>query len=417
VSKLRVEIPEPIVPVLFSPARYKVLYGGRGSAKSWSVARALLVKGLERPLRILCAREFQNSIQDSVHALLADQIRGMGLDGHYEIQRARIVGRNGTTFGFEGLRHNIASIKSYEGADICWVEEAQTVSKESWDILVPTIRKPESEIWVTFNPELDSDETWRRFVVSPPPNAKVLKVNWDANPWFPDVLAAEKDHLKATDPDAYLTVWEGHCRQVLEGAIYANEIRAATEDERITRVPYDKAKPVDVYFDIGWADYTSAWFGQWVGQEFHLIDYMQGHLKPWSAYMADMQKRGYVYRTVWLPHDAQAKELGTGKSIEDQTRAAGYRTMIAPQLSVLDGINAARELFNRCWFDAEKCADGLQCLRRYRWDKDETRGGFKRAPLHDEFSHGADAFRYAAVSAKRDVKAAPIKYPANNGII
>lgn len=396
---------------LFQPARYKVAYGGRGSAKSWSIARALLILGAERPLRVLCAREFQNSIQDSVHALLSDQIRALGLDAHYEIQRARIVGTNGTTFGFEGLRHNITSIKSYEGADVCWVEEAQTVSKESWDILVPTIRKPESEIWVSFNPELDTDETYRRFVMHPPPNAVVAKVNYSENPWFPEVLDAERLHLKQTDPDAYLTVWEGHCRQVLDGAIYASEIRAATEANRIASVPYDKTKPVDVYFDIGWADYTSAWFGQWIGQEFHLIDYMQGHLRPWSSYMADMQKRGYVYRTIWLPHDARAKELGSGKSIEDQTRAAGYRTLIAPQLSVLDGINAARELFNRCWFDAEKCADGLQCLRRYRWDRDEQRGGWKRSPLHDEWSHGADAFRYAAVSSKRDVKAAPIKYP------
>jgi phage terminase large subunit len=412
VSSLTVEFPEKIVPVLFNPARYKVLYGGRGSAKSWSIARALLILGSNKPLRILCAREFQNSIQDSVHALLSDQVRALGLDGHYEIQRTKLIGRNGTTFGFEGLRHNIASIKSYEGADIVWVEEAQTVSKESWDVLIPTIRKVDSEIWVSFNPELDSDDTWKRFVVNPPASAVVAKVNWDDNPWFPDVLLAEKDDLKARDPDAYLTVWEGHCRQVLDGAIYATEIRKATEDERITRVPVDRAKPVDVYFDIGWADYTSAWFGQWIGQEFHLVDYMQGHLRAWSDYMADMQKRGYVYRTVWLPHDAAAKELGTGKSIVDQTRAAGYRVQVVPALPITDGINAARELFNRCWFDEQKCADGLQCLRRYRWDKDDANGGFKRRPLHDEFSHGADAFRYAAIASKRDVKAQPLKYPS-----
>jgi phage terminase large subunit len=139
---------------------------------------------------------------------------------------------------------------------------------------------------------------------------------------------------------------------------------------------------------------------------------MQGHLKPWSEYMADMGRRGYVYRTVWLPHDAQAKSLGTGKSIEDQTRAAGYRTMIVPSLSVLDGINAARELFNRMWFDEARCADGLQCLRRYRWDVDAQRGGFKRTPLHDVYSHGADAIRYAAIASKREVKVAPLKYPA-----
>jgi phage terminase large subunit len=339
------------------------------------------------------------------------------LADRYEIQRTRILGRNGTSFGFEGLRHNVASIKSYEGADICWVEEAQTVSKESWDTLVPTIRKAGSEIWASFNPELDTDESWRRFVLSPPPGAVVAKVNWDDNPWFPDVLDAERRHLKETDPDAYLTVWEGNCRQTLEGAIYATEIRRATEEERIGKVPVDKTKPVEVYFDLGWADYTSAWFGQWVGQQFRLIDYMQGHLRPWSSYMADMQSRGYVLRTIWLPHDAQAKQLGTGKSIEDITRAAGFNVRIVPQISVLDGINAAREMFNRCWFDEVRCADGLQCLRRYRWDKDDIRGGFKRNPLHDEYSHGADAFRYAAV-ASRDGggKAAPLKY-SNAGIV
>jgi len=415
-SELTVKFPEKIVPVLFSPARYKVLYGGRGSGKSWSIARALLVQGTHKPLRILCAREFQNSIQDSVHALLSDQIRAMGMEGFYEIQRNRITGRNGTSIGFEGLRHNVTSIKSYEGADVCWVEEAQTVSKESWDILVPTIRKPNSEIWVSFNPELDSDETWRRFVVSPPPGAAVAKVNYSDNPWFPAVLDAERLHAKDSDPDGYLTTWEGHCRQTLDGAIYATEIRQATESDRIARVPVDKTKPIDVYFDIGWADYTSAWLGQWVGQEFRMVDYLQGHLRPWSSYLQELQAKGFVYKTIWLPHDAVAKQLGTGKSIEDMTRAAGFNVRIVPNMSILDGINAAREMFHRVWFDADKCADGLQCLRRYRWDKDDVRGGFKRAPLHDQYSHGADAFRYAAVASKQGTKAAPLKYQ-NAGII
>lgn len=414
---LTVEFPETIVSVLFGgPARYRVLYGGRGSGKSWAAARALLIKGAQKPLRILCAREFQNSIQDSVHALLADQIRAMGMEGFYEVQRNKIIGANGTTFGFEGLRHNITSIKSYEGADLAWCEEAQTISKTSWDVLIPTIRKPESEIWVTFNPELDTDDTWTRFVVNPPTAAVVAKVNWDDNPWFPAVLDVERTDLQARDPDAYLTVWEGHCRQTLDGAIYATEIRAATEADRIARVPVDKTKPVDVYFDIGWADYTSAWLGQWVGQEFRMVDYMQGHLRPWSSYLQELQAKGYVYKTIWLPHDAVAKQLGTGKSIEDMTRAAGYNVRIVPNMSILDGINAAREMFNRVWFDAEKCADGLQCLRRYRWDKDDVRGGFKRTPLHDQYSHGADAFRYAAVASKQGTKAAPLKY-SNAGVI
>ena len=151
--------------VLFDKARYKILYGGRGGAKSWGVARALLVLGAKKPMRILCAREFMTSMKDSVHKLLSDQITEMGLLGFYEITQATIRGLNGTEFAFVGLKNNVANVKSYEGIDICWVEEAQTVSKTSWNVLIPTIRKEQSEIWVTFNPELESDETYQRFVV------------------------------------------------------------------------------------------------------------------------------------------------------------------------------------------------------------------------------------------------------------
>src|SRR5262249_34934282 len=155
-------------------------------------------------LRILCAREFQNSIADSVHRLLSDQVAALGLTGHYDVLQTAIRGRNGTEFRFEGLRHNVTKIKSYEGVDICWVEEAQSVSKESWDTLIPTIRNDGSEIWVTFNPELEEDETYRRFVVAPPKDSLVVKIGWQDNPWFPATLRAEKDDLRVRDPDAYL---------------------------------------------------------------------------------------------------------------------------------------------------------------------------------------------------------------------
>ncbi len=169
---------------LFEPARYKVAYGGRGGAKSWGFARALLILGAQKNLTILCAREFQSSIKDSVHALLAAQVHDLGLDWFYETQEKTIIGKNGTNFIFAALRHNVDSIKSKEGIDICWVEEAVTVSKNSWDKLIPTIRKPGSEIWISFNPELDTDETYKRFIKNSPPGAVVKKVNWSDNPWF-----------------------------------------------------------------------------------------------------------------------------------------------------------------------------------------------------------------------------------------
>jgi phage terminase large subunit len=198
---------------LFEPHRYKVAHGGRGGAKSWGFARALLIKAGMARLRVLCARELQISIQDSVHKLLGEQIQSMGLASFYDVQQASIRGSNGSEFIFSGLRSNITRIKSMEGVDICWVEEAQTVSEESWSVLVPTIRKDASEIWVSFNPDLDSDPTYKRFIVDPPPGACVVEIGWQDNPWLPDVLKEEKDYLYRIDSEAAAHVWGGKTRR------------------------------------------------------------------------------------------------------------------------------------------------------------------------------------------------------------
>ena len=380
---------------LFDKARYKVYYGGRGAGKSHSAAKALLILGAKSQIRVLCAREYQTSIKDSVHKLLCDQIELMNLHGFYEITQSSIRGKNGSEFAFVGLKNNVANVKSYEGVDYCWVEEAQTVSRHSWNTLIPTIRKEGSEIWITFNPELETDETYQRFVVRPPEQAVVQKINWSDNPWFPEVLALEKDSLKSRDPSAYQTVWEGLCRLTVDGAIFANEMQVAELDDRITKVNYDPTKPVHAIFDLGWADSTAIWFLQFVGMETRLIRYHEDSQKTISHYLALMQTYGYMYDTLWLPHDAQNKTLASnGKSIEEIVRAAGYKTRIIERTPVADSINAARTIFRNCWFDRENCYDGLQCLRHYRYDVDPETGQFSRQPLHDIYSHGADAFRY-----------------------
>jgi phage terminase large subunit len=381
---------------LFQPekSRYRVLYGGRGGAKSWGVARALLIKGAQRPLRILCAREFQTSIRDSVHKLLCDQIIDLRLDGFYEITQSSIRGKNGTEFSFVGLKNNVANVKSYEGVDVCWVEEAQTTSRLSWNVLIPTIRKQDSEIWVTFNPELETDETYQRFVIHPPANSVVTKINWSDNPWFPEALDLEKNALRDRDPESYNTVWEGICRQSVDGAVFAREMQMADLEQRITKVVYDPTKPVHAVFDLGWSDATAIWFVQWIGMETRLIRYHEDSQKTISEYLAKMQTYGYVYDTLWLPHDAENKTLAAaGRSIDQIVRAAGYKTKIIPRTPVVDSINAARTLFRNCWFDRENCADGLQCLRHYRFDVDPDTKAFSKNPVHDEYSHGADAFR------------------------
>ena len=381
--------------MLFEPCRYKVLYGGRGGAKSWGVARALLVIGVKKPTRVLCAREFQNSIGQSVHKLLSDQIFALKLESFYEITQNSIRGKNGTEFAFVGLKNNVTNIKSFEGVDLCWVEEAQSVSKTSWNILIPTIRKEQSEIWITFNPELESDETFQRFVVSPPENCKVEKINWSDNPWFPDTLRLEKEALFSRDREAYNTVWEGLCRQTVDGAIFAKEMTIAELDGRICNVPYDPIKPVHAVFDLGWADATAIWFVQFISQEVRLIRYYENNQETIAHYLAKIQSYGYVIDTLWLPHDAGNKTLSSnGRSIEEIVRAAGYNTRVIERTPIVDSINAARMMFNRCWFDRNNTHDGLQCLRHYRYDVDPDTKQFSQKPLHDNYSHGADAFRY-----------------------
>jgi len=390
---------------LFKKSRYKVAYGGRGGAKSWGIARALLILGAKSPLRILCAREFMTSMRDSVHKLLSDQIESLGLLGFYEITQASIRGKNGTEFSFVGLKNNIANVKSYEGVDICWVEEAQTVSRLSWNVLIPTIRKEGSEIWVSFNPELETDETYQRFVANPPADSITMKVNWYDNPWFPETLKLEKDSLKIRDEEAYNQVWEGLCRQTVDGAIFAKEMQQAEKEGRICRVAYDATKPVHAVFDLGWSDSTAIWFLQFVGMETRLIRYIEDSQKTISYYLATMQTYGYVYDTIWLPHDAENKTLAAaGRTIDDIVRAAGYKTKIMPRVPVLDSINAARTIFPTCYFDREHTADGLACLRHYRYEVDPDTGQFSRNPLHDHYSHGADAFRYIALMIKEPVK-------------
>lgn len=163
-------------------------------------------------------------------------------------------------------------------------------------------------------------------------------------------------------------------------------------------MPYDASKPVSVYFDLGWSDQTAVRFAQHIAGEIRLIDFLQDAQRPFWHYLHVLQGRGYVYAAIWLPHDAQAKSLGTGRSIEEMARNAGWRVRIVPRLSVADGINAVRTLFPRMWFDQNRCADGMQALRYYRYEVDPNTGQFSRSPLPDAASNGSDALRYVAVA-------------------
>ena len=394
------EFPEKL-GFLFEPARYKVAHGGRGSGKSWGFARALLIQGAAAPLRILCTREVQKSIKDSVHKLLSDQIQALGFGGFYQVLENEIRGKNGTEITFAGLAtHTIESIKSYEGVDRVWIEEGQVVRKRSWDVLIPTIRKPGSEIWVTYNPELETDETHQRFAVNPPPDAVVVQVNYSDNPWFPAELESERQHSKLVNPKDYEWIWEGKCKPAVAGAIYYDEVAKAEADKRICNVPYDPLLKVHVVFDLGWNDAMAISLVQKHTSEIRVIEYIEDSHKTLDHYSNELLTRRHRWGTVYLPHDGRHKDYKTGKSAEDIMKALGWTVAITPNMSVEDGLRMTRMTFGRMYFDKAKTERLIQCAKRYRRSINQQTQE-PGAPLHDEWSHGADNLRYIAVNAEK----------------
>lgn len=405
-----IELPEKLAP-LFEPHPYKVLYGGRDGCKSWSIAQALLILGAQKPLRILCGRETMDSIRESVHQLLSDQIARLGLDDFYQVLQSEIRGLNGTEFVFAGLRkQTVSSLKSYEAIDICWIEEASVVSRRSLTILLPTIRKPGSEIWFSLNPDLETDAVYQDFIVNPPPAAWVCKIGYKDNKWLSPESREKIDTLRKRDPDTFHHVYEGATRSTVEGAIYKAEIQAAERENRIRSVPCDTMRPVDVFFDLGYADRVSIWAAQRTAFEIRILRYFQDDHQAIDYYLREIQSWGYVIGTCFLPWDGGTKSLGTGKSIEELMRAKGFKTVVNRQLSIADGINAVRTLFPQLYFDAMNCADGLQYLRRYQWGPQTNLGVSRREPLHDSSSHPADALRTMAVGIQ-ELKKAPKTAP------
>lgn len=381
---------------LFRPKRYKVLHGGRGGGKSWAVAATLLVMAADRTMRILCAREVQKSMRDSVHRLLKDTIERLGLSMFYDVLDTEIRGANGSLFVFTGLQaHTVDSIKSFEGVDIVWIEEAHSVSKRSWDVLIPTIRKEGSELWMTLNPDMDTDETYRRFIETPSADTWVCQVNWWDNPWFPEVLDQERQKAKRSQSaEDYEHIWEGKPRTVAEGAIYRHEIQALYADGRVRDVPYDPTLPVHTIWDLGWNDAMTIGFAQRGPMDVRFIDYIEDSHRTLDWYVAQIEKRPYRWGHDYLPHDGRSRNFQTGKSTEEQLRAMGRKPIVLPQTSVEEGIKAVRMMFPRCYFDKTRTGRLLECLKRYRRAL-HTQTNEPMAPLHDEFSHGSDMFRYA----------------------
>lgn len=245
-KSLDIQIPEKLAFFLTKRARFKLAYGGRGSGKSWAAAIAVIIRCYTKETRVLCTRELQNSIIDSVHRLLTNIIRDYHLTPFFTITHDTIRAYNGSEIIFKGIRNNIGAIKSFEGVDICWIEEAAKVSANSWDILMPTIRKPGSEIFIIFNPEEKEDETYKRFVLNPP-DAQVLdrktgkmvdyfistKVNYYDNPFFDcfdDTLRLQMEMDKKFNLEKYHNIWLGEPKERGDAQVFRNRWRVESFD-------------------------------------------------------------------------------------------------------------------------------------------------------------------------------------------
>lgn len=401
---------------LFIPKRYKILKGGRGGAKSWGIARALLIQGANRQLRICCFREIQKNIKESVHQLLKDQIERMGLQDFYEVLETEIRGKNGTLIIFAGLSQLTASsIKSYEGLDIAWVEEAQVVRASSWKLLIPTIRKAGSEIWVSMNPELETDPSYMLFVEQPPTESFVITINYRDNPWFPAVLETERIRAKRMmKPDEYNNVWLGMTRSAVDGAIFADEIADAMAGGRVTNVPYDYRLSVHVVLDLGWNDKMFSLLVQRGGaSDLRVLRaYADDHITL-NALSAKLKLLPYAWGEMWLPHDGAHGDFKTGKTTHQIMRELGWKTRSVPNVPIETGIKRARLALERTYFDVKHAGPLVTALRRYKRNLNPKSEEFG-TPLHDDASHGGDCFRYLSLCAERMQNSGGIGAPTSN---
>lgn len=402
-STLTIETPKAFAPLL-KPARYKGAHGGRGSGKSHFFAELLVEEALLNPgLRAVCIREVQKSLKESAKRLVEDKIQALGLGKSFEVLRDEIRTPGGGVIIFQGMQdHTAESIKSLEGFDRAWVEEAQTLSERSLTLLRPTIRKEGSEIWASWNPTRKADAIDRFLRQNPPEGSVVVEANWRDNPWFPNVLEAERQHDAEHYPDKYEHVWEGKYATAIEGAYFAKHLSEARD--RITFVAADPLMATRAFWDIGGtgakADATAIWIAQFVDREIRVLDYYEAQGQPLAAHVAWMRSKGYERAECVLPHDGAQNDKVYNVSYESSLREAGFSVKVIPNQGAGAAkmrIEAARRLFPRIWFNKQTTEPGRDALGWYHEKRDEDRG-IGLGPEHDWSSHGADAFGLMCVA-------------------
>lgn len=414
------------------PSRYKAAHGGRGGAKSHFFAEQIILRAYQKPVRVACIREVQATIKDSVRQLLIDKIQRLGLGSAFDVLETEIRGKNGSLIIFKGMQsYNAENIKSLEGFDIAWVEEAQTLSERSLRMLRPTIRKEGSEIWFSWNPRHDTDAVDKFFRGGvKPKGAIVCEVQWHDNPWFPAALRDDKDLDYANDPEMAEHVWGGGYEVVTEAAYYARLIIAAEKQGRVGHFPHNPALPVVTGWDLGIDDYTAIWFGQVIqGQRLRIVDYAEYENLGVDGVFEDAlpeysppdlaapklieidRKFPFRYERHYFPHDIGIREWGAG----GRTRIESVMQLGVPQRIINRGVaanpedrvEAVRKLLPVAEFNqTPRVMKGLTRLRRYKRKFNEMMGTYM-GPLKDGNDHGADAFGELAINLGITAKPQP----------
>lgn len=405
-------LPPKLAEVFREPSRYKIARGGRGSGKTRAFSLMSAIMGDVFATQgktgvLLCAREFQNSLDDSS---FAEVVAAINSDPY--LMTRWIIGQTfirhvsgKVEYIFRGLRHNRDSLKGISRILLAWADEAEQVLEESWAVLIPTVREEGSEIWLTFNPEKANSATNRRFVENATPDMRSAVVNWSDNQHFPDVLNEERLRDQEARPDDYGHVWEGEYKVSFKGSYYANYLTAAevAQPKRITVVPRDPLMTLRAYWDIGGtgqkADATAVWIVQFVGQNINFLDHYEAVGQPLSTHVAWLRKNGYDDALCILPHDGINHEKIYKITYESALREAGFDVRTIPNQgagAALLRVEAMRRLFPRMWFNEATTASGRAALRAYRekWSEERDVG---LGPLHDWASNSADAAGLAAI--------------------
>lgn len=411
-----------------TPYDFANIYGGRASMKTETTARLALGLGIERDMRICFARETMSSMKESSHETLTSIIysheMAVSQNGPYRVMEDRIVRKDGeetkTEFIFVGIRERVRDSKGLHGIDLTVVEEAAKVSKDSWTVFIPTVmRKSGSKMWVVWNPEAVSDDTYQRFILRPPSNCIQIHTTYIDNPWASAITKQLAADCKARSEKEYQHIWLGAPIDELDGAIYQAEMRAALDEGRITDVPYIKGRPVYTAWDLGMGDPTVVWFVQQDGPFLNFIDYLEVQDTYFADVMIMVQQRGYLYAMHYLPHDGidaiLHKKYASGGHVQDidaspltVMQAAGMPCQITDKFLKGTTVDKLRGVLPRCRFDKTKCAVGIDHLRFYTWDGE---AGDKRKPLHDQHCHAPEAAQVAAIKIK-GLEVPEIKVPA-----